>query len=40
MLTFIKWILMLIAAGLAWLVGMYTAEYFRPYKKITISKYD
>jgi hypothetical protein len=39
MLTYIKWILMLILAGFAWLVGLYTAEYFRPYKKIALSKY-
>lgn len=41
MLTFIKWVLMLIVAGLAWLVGKYTAEYFafNPYKKFTLPKY-
>ena len=39
MLTFVKWVFTIMLAGLAWLVGMYTAEYFRPYKKITISKY-
>ena len=40
MLTFIKWVFMLMLAGLAWLVGLYTAEYFRPYKKIAIPKYS
>lgn len=40
MFTFIKWVFMLMFAGLAWLVGLYTAEYFRPYKKIPISRYD
>lgn len=40
MLTFIKWVFMLILAGLAWLIGLYTAEYFRPYKKISIPRYE
>jgi hypothetical protein len=39
MVTFVKWFFTLLLAGLAWLVGLYTVEYFRPYKKITISKY-
>jgi hypothetical protein len=35
MFTFIKWIVVLVLAGLAWLVGKYTAEYFdiKPYRK-------
>ena len=40
MLTFFKWFFMLLLAGIAWLVGLYTMEYFRPYKKIAISKYE
>jgi hypothetical protein len=30
----IKWIAAALLAGLAWLVVVYTDEYFRPYKKI------
>ncbi len=33
MLSVLKWIATLLFAGFAWLVGKYTAEYFRPYKK-------
>jgi hypothetical protein len=33
MLTFIKWIAVTVLAGLTWLVGNYTVEYFRPYHK-------
>jgi len=35
MLTFFKWIVLTLIAGLLWLVGKYTAEYFdpAPYKK-------
>ncbi len=33
MLAIIKWVVTLLAAGLAWLVGKYAAEYFKPYKK-------
>lgn len=39
MFTFFKWVFMLLLAVLGWLVGLYTMEYFRPYKKIAISKY-
>jgi len=34
MITLIRWIAAALLAGLAWLVAVYTAEYFRPYKKI------
>jgi hypothetical protein len=34
MMAMLKWIGALLVAGLVWLVGMYTEEYFRPYKKI------
>jgi len=30
MITIIKWILTGLVAGLLWLVGKYTAEYFNP----------
>lgn len=33
MLAVIKFIITAILAGFAWLVGSYTAEYFRPYKR-------
>jgi hypothetical protein len=33
MLTVIKFALAAILAGFAWLVGSYTAEYFKPYKR-------
>ncbi len=33
MFTFIKWGTTALLAGLVWLVGKYTAEYFTPYKK-------
>lgn len=33
MFSALKWIATLLFAGFAWLVGKYTAEYFRPYKK-------
>lgn len=33
MITLLKWIVMLVVAGLLWLVGKYTAEYFGPYSK-------
>lgn len=33
MITVIKYIIAAILAGFAWLVGSYTAEYFRPYKR-------
>lgn len=33
MFVLFKWIGVTVLAALAWLVGKYTAEYFRPYKK-------
>ena len=30
MLTLVKWIAATLLAGLAWLVGKYTTEYFNP----------
>jgi len=36
MITTAKWLITILFAGLAWLVGNYTVEYFRPYKKIEI----
>jgi len=33
MLTIVKWVVTVLLAGLAWLVGNYTVEYFRPYKR-------
>jgi len=39
MITLFKWIFATLLAGLAWLIGMYAAEYLRPYKKIIISRY-
>ena len=33
MIAIIKFLLAAILAGLAWLVGSYTAEYFKPYKR-------
>ena len=32
-----KWIAAVLLAGFVWLVGLYTDEYFRPYKKIRAS---
>jgi len=32
MITLLKWIVVTVVAGLLWLVGKYTAEYFQPYK--------
>lgn len=34
MIVVLKWIAALLVAGFVWLVGVYTDEYFRPYKKI------
>ncbi|HSL42726.1 MAG TPA: hypothetical protein VK897_04790 [Anaerolineales bacterium] len=34
MVVLLKWIAAGLIAGFVWLVGMYTEEYFRPYKKI------
>ena len=33
MIALIKLVLGALLAGFAWLVGSYTAEYFRPYKR-------
>jgi hypothetical protein len=33
MLIFLKWFFTALFAALAWLIGGYTVEYFRPYKK-------
>lgn len=33
MWTVLKWVIAALAAGVAWLVGGYTAEYFRPYNR-------
>lgn len=38
MVTFLKWFLALVFAGLAWLVTIYTVEYARPYQKIRIRR--
>ncbi|HLE90395.1 MAG TPA: hypothetical protein VI753_04530 [Anaerolineales bacterium] len=37
MSTVIRWIAAVLLAGLTWLVAGYTAEYFRPYKKIRMN---
>lgn len=34
MSVLLKWIAAGLMTGFIWLVGMYTEEYFRPYKKI------
>jgi hypothetical protein len=34
MSALLKWIAAGLVAGILWLVGMYTEEYFRPYKQI------
>lgn len=34
MSVLLKWIVAVLIAGFVWLVGVYTDEYFRPYKKI------
>lgn len=36
MVTVFKWLIVVLLAGLSWLVGVITLEYFRPYKKVTI----
>jgi hypothetical protein len=36
MFVIVKWIIVALLAGFAWLVTGYTIEYFRPYKKIGI----
>jgi hypothetical protein len=36
MFIIVKWIVVALLAGFAWLVTGYTIEYFRPYKKINI----
>jgi hypothetical protein len=37
MTTLLKWIFGVLLAGLAWLIAVYTDEYFRPYKKIRMG---
>ena len=37
MYTLIKWTAAALLTGLAWLVAQYTAEYFRPYKKLGMT---
>lgn len=34
MTVVLKWIVAVVIAGFVWLVGVYTDEYFRPYKKV------
>lgn len=34
MTVLLKWIAAVVFAGFLWLIGSYTDEYFRPYKKI------
>jgi len=38
MFTVIKWIAAALFGGLTWLVAGYTVEYFRPYKKIRMTR--
>jgi hypothetical protein len=38
MTTILKWVLGVLLASLAWLVAVYTDEYFRPYKKIRMVR--
>lgn len=33
MMVLVKWIAAVLLAGLAWLIGKYTVEYYRPFKK-------
>lgn len=33
MMTVLKFIFVMIGTALAWLIGGYTVEYFKPYKK-------
>jgi len=37
MSTLIRWMAAALFAGLAWLVAVYTTEYFRPYKRIRVN---
>ena len=36
MFTFLKWTVIVLLAGLAWLIALITAEYFTPYQKVLI----
>jgi hypothetical protein len=36
MTTIFKWIVLVVLAGLSWLIGIITLEYFRPYKKVPV----
>jgi hypothetical protein len=38
MTTLLKWIFGALLAGLAWLIAVYTDEYFRPYKKVRMGQ--
>jgi len=31
--TLVKWFVVTVFAALTWLVGIYTVEYYRPYKR-------
>ena len=37
MSVILKWIAAVLIAGFVWLVGVYTDEYFRPYKQVGTS---
>ena len=37
MFVIVKWIVIAILAGFAWLVTGYTIEYFRPYKGVNVK---
>jgi hypothetical protein len=32
-LTLLKWIVLALLGGLTWLVGKYTVEYYKPFKR-------
>lgn len=36
MFVIVKWIIVALLTGFAWLVTGYTIEYFKPYRKISI----
>lgn len=36
MFAIFKWLIVLLLAGLAWVIAVITAEYFRPYQKVRI----
>jgi hypothetical protein len=37
MTVLLKWVAVVFFAGIIWLVGIYTDEYFRPYKKVDLG---